>query len=133
MSISYSVRSLLNPATRPRLRRGTTGDVVLYAAGRLWLDADGACLYDHDAPQSSQLLPLADPEACAALRAALPEPGDYLGDVLLLAHLGHGISGLVLHTVYWIVLGELTQDNTVWRSALQVAIRPAPPGYECGR
>lgn len=132
MSISYSVRNLLDPDFWHRPRRGAA-DRPLYIAARLWLDADGVRLYDHDAEQSpAQLLVLADPKACAALRSALPEPGDYLGDVLILAHLGLRDNSLVLHTAYWIVLGELTEGETQWRSGPTVTVRPAPSGYEEG-
>ncbi len=146
MSISYTVRNLLDPCfqyrpERPigapsrkvgrRSRQKVTGDALLYVAARLRLDGDGARLYDHDAEQPvAQFIILADPEACAALRAALPEPRDYLGDVLLLAHLGLGVDGPNLHTVYWIVLGELTEDATIWRAGPKVTVRPAPPGHE---
>lgn len=129
MSISYSVRNILDPGFWHRPRQGAA-DKLLYVAARLWLDADGARLYDHDADQSvAQSIILADPEACAALRAALPEPGDYLGDVLILAHLGLKRDVLELHTAYWIVLGELTKKDTVWHQGQEIAVRPAPPGY----
>lgn len=83
---------------------------LLYVAARLWLDADGAQLYDHGAEQSTaQFLTFAAPEACAVRRGALPEPSEYLGDVLMLAHLGFG------------------------RSSLEIAVFPAPPGYPLRR
>ena len=119
---------MLNPEFRHRPRQT---DKLLYAAGRLWLDADGARLYDHDAGQTlTQSIVIADPEACAILRASLPEPGDYIGDVLLLAHLGLGADGLTLHTIYWIVLGELTDGATRWQSGPRIIVRSSPPGYE---
>ncbi len=37
---------------------------------------------------------------------------------------------MVLHTPYWIVLGELTDRETRWRSGPTISVRPPPPGYE---
>ena len=54
----------------------------LFVVGRLRLDAEGASLHEWEGEES---VPLADPVACAAERAALPPPGEYLGGALLRA------------------------------------------------
>ncbi|VTR97804.1 hypothetical protein [Tuwongella immobilis] len=117
MSITLSVRELL---------AHVNWDGPLFVAGRLWLDADGARLFDWD---SDACVPLADPVACEAVRAALPPGGEYLGGALMQAWLG---AGPQLHTAYWILLGDI-QHEPASRWGPRVAVRPVPPQFDFAR
>lgn len=62
MTITLAVKNLSDHICHPG---------PFFVAGRLWLDAVGARLYDLDEECS---VALADPEACAVVRAVLPAP-----------------------------------------------------------
>jgi hypothetical protein len=101
----------------------------VFVAGRLWLDAAGARLFEWDDDRS---VPLTDAEACEAVRAALPPPGEYLGGALLQAWVRAGPGGPELHGVYWLVLGVLEgKPPSKWGP--RVAVRPVPPEYDGAR
>ena len=97
----------------------------LHVAGNLWLDANGARLYDWNDEVS---VLLADPEACAAIRAALPPLGEYLGGALLHCWVRKGPEGAELHSVYWILLGDL-QHEPPSKWGPEISVRPTPPEY----
>ncbi len=101
----------------------------LFVTGILWLDAAGATLYDED---GAQVVPLADPEACAALRATLPPPGEYLGGALLQGWVREGPDGPELHGIYWVLLGDF-QRAPPSRWGPEVPVRPVPREYDDSR
>jgi hypothetical protein len=120
MSVTLSVKHLAAQLDQP-------GPV--YVAGRLWLEAEGARLFDWDSDLSAGV---ADPQACAAVRAALPPPGEYLGGALLQAWVRGGPSGPELYGVYWVVLGDLENERPAqWGP--KVEVRPIPPQYDTAR
>ncbi|HEY1189120.1 MAG TPA: hypothetical protein VGE74_15810 [Gemmata sp.] len=70
--------------------------------------------------------PLADPEACAAVRAALPPPGEYLGGALMQVWVRDGPE---LHGAYWVLLGDLEEaPASEWGP--RVPVRPVPSEYD---
>lgn len=97
----------------------------VFVAGRLWVDAAGARLFDWDGDDS---VPLADPEAFAVLRAALTPPGEYLGGSLLQAWVRAGPHGPELYDAYWLALGDMEGE---WGPRL--IVRPVPPEYDFAR
>jgi hypothetical protein len=97
----------------------------LHVSGNLLLDSSGARLYDWNNEVS---VLLADPEACAAIRAALPPPGEYLGGAILHAWVREGPDGAELHTVYRVILGDLQRELSV--GGTELVVRPVPPEHQ---
>jgi hypothetical protein len=98
----------------------------VFVSGRLLLDATGAKLFDWDDDFS---LLVADDEACDAVRATLSQPGEYLGGALMQTWVRTGADGPELHTVYWLVLGDLERDPpSKWGP--QINVRAIPPEYD---
>lgn len=121
MTMTLAVRSLPRQSDQFRHYQGP-----LFVAGRLWLDSDGACLYGWDSDRS---VPLCDPEACNAIRAVLPPPGEYLGGALLQVFVREGANGPELHGAYWVQFFELDERN-IHRWGLLVGVRPVPPEHD---
>lgn len=120
MSITLSVRHLPGQIGR---------DGPVFVAGRLWLDHTGARLFDWDGDDA---VPLADPEACAAVRAALPPPSEYSGGALMQAWVRDGPGGPELHGAYWVLLGDL-QNAPASEWGPRVEVRPVPPQFDSAR
>ena len=99
-----------------------------FLGGRLWIDASEARLFDHD--RDDLFLPLADPEAVAAVRAVLPPPHEYLGAALMQCFVRLGPNGPELYGAYWIAL-QGNAENWHWET--NVEIRPVPPEHDYSR
>jgi hypothetical protein len=119
LSITLSVKSLPSGIElHPRLHRR------IFIAGLLLLDAEGVRLYDWDTDQS---VPLCDPEAYAAIRAAVPS-GQYLGGMLLHVFVRSGKTGPELHSVYWAQFYE-PEETPTKRWGVRIQVRPEPPEH----
>ncbi|OWK40518.1 hypothetical protein FRUB_05437 [Fimbriiglobus ruber] len=73
-------------------------------------------------------MPLVDTEACAAVRATLPPPGEYLGGAVMQVWVRDGAGGPELHDVYWVQLGEENEPMSRWGP--QIFVRPVPSQYD---
>ena len=99
----------------------------LFVAGLLLLDETGAQLFDWD--HEEQSVPVSDPDACAAVQAALPSPSEYFGDALMMAWVQRGPDCPELHSVYWVLLGNMN-DESESRWGPQINVRPVPSQYD---
>jgi hypothetical protein len=121
LSLTLAVKNL---PSKPEHFRRCLGP--LFIAGWLWLDADGARLYDWDSDAS---VPLCDPEAWSAIRSAIPAPADYLTGALLQVFVREGASGPELHTAYWVQFFEPSESGKD-RWGICVNVRPVPPEHD---
>ncbi|WP_103668401.1 hypothetical protein [Pseudanabaena sp. BC1403] len=121
MTIVLSVSNFIN---REKLKV-KTNDVFLLS-GLLWLDDDGARLYNWEDDQS---IILNDPEACSILRSHFSY--EYLGGVILQAWVKDGNEGLEIYNVYWFASCE-PNHNPCAPSKLgaKIIIRPVPEQYQ---
>ena len=102
----------------------------VFIAGWLWLDADGAKLFDWESGGS---VPLCDTEACVAMRACLPPPGEYLGGALLQVWVRESSSGPELYDAHWVDFFDPGGEFGVVRWGMRVFVRPVPPQYDSSR
>lgn len=121
VTMTLAVKNLPRRSDQYRHRQG-----LLFIAGRLWLDSGGARLYDWDGDGS---VPLCDSEACTAMRAVLPPPGEYLGGALLQVFVREGAIGPELYGAYWVRFFEL-DDSGVHQWGACVGVRPVPPEHD---
>jgi hypothetical protein len=121
LTITLSVSTFIN---REKLKVKTNG--VFFLSGLLWLDDDGARLYNWEDDQS---IILNDPEAYLILRSHLSN--EYLGGALLQAWVKDGNEGLEIYNVYWFASCE-PNHNPCAPSKLgeKIIIRPVPEQYQ---
>jgi hypothetical protein len=122
VTMTWGVEDLPQRSDHYRFYRGP-----IHLAGQLWLDAEGARLYDWSGAMSA---PLCDPEACAAMRAVLPSPGEYLGDALLQVFVRETASGPELYDAYWVTFFDHGREWERIRWGATVQVRPVPPEHD---
>lgn len=120
MSVTLSVDNLF-----ARIQR----DGPIFVSGLLLLDEDHTALHDPDTDRSVLIL---DASATEAVRLALGPTNGYLGGALMQAWVRPGSTGPELHTVYWVVLGNLESDPPS-RWGPRVSVRPVPPEFDYRR